>query len=197
MIISDVCGLTKGSEKRVKVKCDSCGIESETTYSNYFHSQERRGWPNTTFCRPCVCRLSATKRIGKPAHNKGKKLDASQKGKNHPRWKGGRYISSDGYIMVHIGGDKKEVGWTSYRKEHTLIAEKFLKRALGKEEVVHHIDGVKTNNDSKNLWVTSSIAHRQAHNSLQEIGFCLFKQGLIGFNRKTGQYFWKDKLCMM
>lgn len=197
MIISDIFGLTKGSEKRVKVQCDSCGSISETTYSNYFHSQERRGWPKTTFCRPCVCKSSAAKRVGKPAHNKGKKLDSSQKGKNHPLWKGGRYISSDGYVMVHIGGDKKEVGWTSYRKEHMLIAERILGRTLEKEEVVHHIDGVKTNNEPSNLWITSSIAHRHAHNSLQEIGFDLFKRDLIGFDTKTGKYFLKEKLCMM
>lgn len=197
MIVSDISGLTKGSEQRVDVKCDICGVISSTAFANYFHSQERRGWPKTTFCRSCVCKISVAKRKGKPAHNKGKKLDSSQKGSNHPSWKGGRYIASDGYVMIHVGGEKQEVGWTNYQKEHKLVAEEMLNRKLEKGEVVHHIDGQKTNNDPNNLWVTSSAKHRQAHNSLQEIGYQLYLQGLIGFNQETGQYFLKGELCTM
>ena len=197
MILSDITDLTNGSEQRVEVKCDICGRVTSTTFSNYFHSQEKRGWPKTTFCRSCVCKISAAKRIGKPAHNKGKKLDESQKGSNHPMWKGGRYIGSDGYVMVYIGGEKQKIGWSSYRKEHMLVAEEMLGRPLEKEEVVHHVDGQKTNNKPENLWVTTSVEHRQAHASLQEIGYQLYRQGLIGFNQETGQYFLKGELCTM
>lgn len=186
MILSDTSGLSKGSEKRVKVKCDSCGNESETTYSNYFHSQERRSWPLTTYCRSCVCKLSANARRGKPAHNKGKKLLPSQKGKNHPSWKGGRYISSDGYVMIRKKNGGK--GWRGYQKEHIILVENSLGRKLKPKEVVHHIDGNKQNNDIANLWLTVGDAHRNAHNSLQKIGFELFNLGIIAFDKVSGTY---------
>lgn len=195
MIISDATGLTRGSEVKVQVKCNFCGKISVTNYANYWNSQERRGWPQTTFCRPCACKISATKRKGKPAHNKGKKLDPSQKGSNHPMWKGGRYLSSDGYVMVHIGGEKQEIGWSSYKKEHVVVLEKMLGRPMGKNEIIHHIDGQKTHNELGNLWITSSSGHRNAHCSLQKIGYQLYRLGIVGFNRETGQYFLNGELC--
>lgn len=191
MILSDTSGLSKGSEKRVKVKCDSCGNESETTYSNYFHSQEKRAWPLTTYCRSCVCKLSANARRGKPAHNKGKKLPPSKKGENHPSWKGGRYVSSDGYLMVRkkTGGR----GWQGYQKEHTILIENKIGRKLLENEVIHHIDGNKQNNNLTNLWLTTGDAHKNAHNSLQKVGFELFQAGILGFDKSSGTYFLRDK----
>lgn len=190
MLLSDATGLTKGSEKRVQVQCDFCGSLSETTYSNYFHSQERRSWPKTTYCRACVCKLSAQKRRGKPAHNKGKKLPDSQTGENHPSWKGGRYISSDGYVMVRRQAGGR--GWGGYQKEHIALVEKSINRPLDQQEVIHHIDGDKKNNDLSNLWLTTHSGHKTAHVSLQEIGYLLCRAGKIGFDVKSGQYFLKD-----
>jgi len=190
MILSNVSCLSHGSEKRVDVKCDICGKTSSTRYANYYNSQKKRGWPKTTYCRSCVGKISAQKRKGKPAHNKGKKLSENQKGKNHPSWKGGKFISTDGYVMVYVGGDKKKIGWTSYRKEHIVIAEEMMNRPLEKNEVVHHIDGEKTNNEKSNLWVAASAAaHKNAHQSLQEIGYSLYVNGIIGFNKKLGLYY--------
>lgn len=193
MIISNVEGFTKGSERKVQVKCDICSVITETTFSNYYHSQERRNFPGTTFCRKCVCKISAKNRIGKPAHNKGKKLSLDEKGKNHPCWTGGRYIASDGYVMVHIGGDKKENGWSSYRKEHLVVIEEQLGRSLNKEEIVHHIDGQKQNNIEDNLWICNHSEHKIAHQSLQEIGYDLIQRGLIRFDRESGRYFLTEK----
>lgn len=190
MLLSDATGLTRGSEKRVQVQCELCGVISETTYANYFKSQEKRDWPKTTYCRSCVCKLSADKRRGKPAHNKGKPLPESQKGENHPSWKGGRFISSDGYTMVRVGGK----GWNGYRKEHIILVEGMLGRPLSKTEIIHHIDGQKQNNDPENLWVTDFVGHKHAHQSLQEIGYDLIKRGLITFDRETGEYKWKTSM---
>lgn len=187
MLISKVTGLTKGSEKRVSLRCDDCGKITHTTYANYYHGQEKRRWNGITVCRVCVCKISAVKRRGKPAHNKGKKLPPEKKGINHPSWKGGRYLAHDGYWMTYVGG-QDTVGWNSYKKEHVLVVEKNLSRSLEKQEVVHHVDGNKENNSLDNLWLTSHSGHRNAHASLQKIGYQLVKDGLVVFDKQKGIY---------
>ena len=50
------------------------------------------------------------------------------------------------------------------RHIHRVIAEQMLGRKLKKGEIVHHIDGNKMNNDSKNLMVLKSQAeHARLH----------------------------------
>src|SRR5512138_3070980 len=80
------------------------------------------------------------------------KMRASHlKDKNH-NWKGGRYIGTQGYIHI-----LQEDG--SYQREHRAIAESVLGRKLKPEEVVHHIDGDKTNNSFDNLLVCTQSFH--------------------------------------
>lgn len=70
--------------------------------------------------------------------------------KNHPCWKGGRKISGYGYVLIHKRfGDKKY----PYYLEHRIIIEKFIGRKLKRTEVVHHKNGIKTDNNIKNLMV--------------------------------------------
>ena len=190
MLITNCFGLTKGSEKRVNVKCDTCGVVGTTTYANYWRSQEKRGWPNTTYCRKCAVLISAKNRRGKPAHNKGKKYPHLQR-HNHPSWHGGRYLAHDGYWMIYTG-NRGSNGWSSYRKEHIILIEQMLGRKLTPDEVVHHIDGNKQNNSLTNLWVTNHKGHKTAHQSLQEIGYYLVQQGMIIFDQKDGLYKWKN-----
>ena len=48
-----------------------------------------------------------------------------------------------------------------YRK----AAERYLDRALGNDEVIHHIDGNKKNNDISNLKVMTGREHSSLHNA--------------------------------
>ena len=74
-------------------------------------------------------------------------------GKLNHKWKGGRTIDKDGYILVldrnHPNIYKK--GISRYRREHIVVMEKFLKRSLKKSEVVHHKNGIKDDNRIENL----------------------------------------------
>lgn len=86
-------------------------------------------------------------------------------GARNPQWKGGRTIASNGYVLVkrpeHSAADSR-----GYVYEHRLAAEKKIGRALLPGEIVHHVDGIKTNNAPENLEVLPSIAHhRREHAS--------------------------------
>ena len=71
----------------------------------------------------------------------------------------------EGYIYVYAPGhpSANNVG---YAHEHRLIAERALGRRLKRGEIVHHIDGMKSNNDPSNLLICSNAYHRWLHNQM-------------------------------
>lgn len=185
--------LTNGSDKKVDLKCDKCGKITHTTYNNYVQSQRRRDWPLTTYCKKCCTKISGKARRGKYiAWNKGKKLDHLSR-ENSSSWKGGTYISSDGYKMIYVNNDDKKIKWNNYRKEHLVIIEQEIKRDIKKGEVVHHVDCDKLNNSPTNLDLLSSEKeHRQSHLSLEQIAVELLQAGHIQYN--NGKYVAKEKV---
>lgn len=70
-------------------------------------------------------------------------VSPSMPGATNPNWKGGRWVGSQGYVII----------WTpeGYKREHMVIAEKALGRPLPKFADVHHVDGDRANNDPRNL----------------------------------------------
>jgi hypothetical protein len=65
---------------------------------------------------------------------------------------------------------------TGYRKhrgrhKHRIVAEEMLGRPLLPEEVVHHIDHDKTNNDPSNLQIMTRAEHARLH-MLERINKC-------------------------
>lgn len=123
-----------------------------------------------------------------PVWNKGKKR-TDVNGDKSPNWKGGRYISHDGYRMVKVA-DRFDctTPWKSYKREHTHVMEQSLGRLIKKGEIVHHIDCNKLNNDLNNLWLSNQKLHRAAHTSLEKLGLALFIKGFVVFNREKGVY---------
>jgi hypothetical protein len=70
-------------------------------------------------------------------------------GENSPRWKGGKYIR-EGYIFV-LSPNHPYKNNQGYVREHRLVMEAHLGRTLLPIEVVHHINGDKTDNRIENL----------------------------------------------
>lgn len=87
-------------------------------------------------------------------------------GSEHPDWKGGRVKDSYGYYLVWNNDPRFKRKGTHYVKEHVLIMERYLGRRLKAEEVVHHINGVKTDNRLKNLKLTSKFDHRRLYHKM-------------------------------
>lgn len=74
-----------------------------------------------------------------------------------PRWKGGRKIRRDGYVLVvapddhPYPADTHQGSGLKYILEHRWVMEQAIGRYLDPAEVVHHIDGNPTNNAIDNL----------------------------------------------
>ncbi|KKK79697.1 hypothetical protein LCGC14_2830890 [marine sediment metagenome] len=76
-----------------------------------------------------------------------------------PRKLGSKFICKDGYVQVITGACQR-------RPEHRLIVERVLGRELKRNEVVHHINGVKDDNRPQNLLVSTNQYHRWLHEEM-------------------------------
>ena len=79
------------------------------------------------------------------------------KGQNSPSWKGGREVTSAGYIRLWISKDERVL-------EHRKVMEEHLGRKLGVTEVVHHINGNNADNRLSNLELTTLSQDIRRHN---------------------------------
>lgn len=85
-------------------------------------------------------------------------------GASHHSWKGGRHLSSLGYVRIYVGkGHPMAMGDTPYAYEHRLVMADKLGRYLLPSEIVHHIDEDIQNNHPDNLEIRSRGEHMREH----------------------------------
>lgn len=80
----------------------------------------------------------------------------------HPSWKGGVSLSQEGYVLV-LMRDHPHAGHNGYVKEHRLVMERHLGRLLERDEIVHHVNGDKTDNRLENLELMRQSEHVAEH----------------------------------
>ncbi len=98
------------------------------------------------------------------------------------RQKGWHLAKRDGYIVISV--DNRNV------LLHRKIMSEHLGRELESQEIVHHIDLCKTNNEINNLFLTTESEHRKLHLQYNNI----VKKGIVPkFNRKKRCY--QEKQC--
>lgn len=154
----------------INIRCEQCGKEYKTykawlkKYSHHFCSR--------------ICKYEWNKTL--KGYWKGKKMPFMKRNKHingemNPNWKGGRRIDKSGYILIYspqhpyCDGDK-------YVREHRIIMEKRLNRYLFPQEVVHHINGNKSDNRIKNLLLLPNESeHRKLHAKQNALSRILFK----------------------
>lgn len=78
--------------------------------------------------------------------------------------KNGIIKSKDGYILEKTDGHDGR----RYIQQHRRVAEEMLGRKLLKGEVVHHKNGIKTDNRPENLAVMTNIEHLRLHAELKK-----------------------------
>ena len=121
--------------KRVKVKCAFCG---EILLKIPAHDKRAKH----LFCN-VECKS---------------KWQRGMFGEDNPRWKGGRASDGKGYMMV-MARDHPYANNRGYVFEHRLVVEKELKRYLLPSEIVHHLNGIKTDNRIENLMAMNRNNH--------------------------------------
>jgi len=94
-------------------------------------------------------------------------------GPGSSHWKGGKTISSGGYVLIynpkHPNADKSK----GYVLEHVMVMAQKLGRSLKTKEIVHHKNGIKTDNRIENLelWMNS---HPKGQRIEDMISFAIF-----------------------
>ena len=155
-------------------KCDNCGAEFTKCRNGKYSTDVK------SYCRECITKIGRMKLasingyIAKAEiHSKKQKPIVTDKQLYPDVYYGLDYPYREGYGTI---------------KEHTYVMECHLKRGLVKGEIVHHIDGDKTNNKIENLFLTSPAEHNKLHAESESIIFKLVKMGIVQFNRNTARY---------
>lgn len=91
-----------------------------------------------------------------------------KRGPGHSRWKGGRQVTADGYILVWAP-DNPMADIKGYVLEHRLVMSKKIGRPLLSKESVHHKNGIRSDNRLKNLelWVKPQVPGQRVKDILK------------------------------
>jgi uncharacterized protein (DUF1330 family) len=107
------------------------------------------------------------------------KISEGAKG-NRSAWKGGRYISWNGYVLVY----RPEHPYSSqhgYVREHRLVVEKIIGRYLLQKEEVHHLGEKSDNRPHMLMAFRTGTAHRKFQK-----GFNVADSDMLFDGRKLG-----------
>lgn len=117
--------------------CRECGSDFKSSRST------------KVFCSPSCWRLWSSKRAP----------SMSRRGEANGNWTGGIHENRYGYCLVSTGSGLRKM-------EHRIVAEKALDRTLNCGEIVHHINGNKSDNRNKNLLICDRSYHKFLHEKM-------------------------------
>lgn len=95
-----------------------------------------------------------------------------RKGSKGPYWKGGKYKDNfNGYVHIY-NPNHPLANKRGYILEHRLTMEKFLRRPLRENELIHHKNGIKDDNRIENLEIVLILNNRGNHCGTIRCPFC-------------------------
>jgi hypothetical protein len=113
-------------------------------------------------------------RFGIGAGNMSGKHGHHASGEKSGKWNGGKMLTSHGYVAVRVHVDHPH-GWGSprlkkykYAYEHIVVMMKRLGRPLNDDEIVHHLNGVRSENADENLELQTVTEHANHHSSMPD-----------------------------
>lgn len=142
------CGTTYEAKTRQQIYC------SQPCATAAAQNRRRKYLATTIACETCGKEFA--QRGGRAARFCSREcLYESMRGEKASHWKGGRHVRADGYVSVQAAGHASAHGHGGYVKEHRLVMEQQLGRALRPNETVHHRNGDRADNRIENLelWV--------------------------------------------
>jgi transposase len=96
---------------------------------------------------------------------------------------------------IHNGYIRLSVGENCGRNQHIVITEQHIGRRLQRGEVVHHINGIKTDNRIENLRLMTNVEHSRLH-SLERLskGLCydISQESKRGEEHNKAKLTWRD-----
>lgn len=110
-------------------------------------------------CINCGCLVHWRRNKSQLCQKCSGKANSGEKASN---WKGGRVIDSGGYVRIYHPKPHHRrfiVNTTGYVLEHILVWEKANNKLLPDDCVIHHLNGIKTDNRPKNLVAISPKDH--------------------------------------
>lgn len=95
-----------------------------------------------------------------------------------------RVNRNDGYVVVKVLAGKGH-----WRAEHLIVMEEMLGRPLSEEEIVHHVNAIRADNEPNNLYLCRNRSHHNdVHASYDALLVGLMADGIVRFNRDIGRY---------
>ncbi len=144
----ETCGTTFQASRSDARFCAKCrGVQRSRT----FESRHRGVCPD--------CGVSIVRGVGYCRKCASKYRRSNLRGADNANWKGGRIIGKDGYARLRTERPDRR---TPYELEHRVLWEQAF-GPLPKWHIIHHLNGIKSDNRLENLAAMSRADHHTKH----------------------------------